>query len=99
MQNDLAALTVGRNITMPVDAPIFASMSDATSANGCMILSMRAITTLSNVCNRLQIRGEENASMGRLLTHFRDQVCSLKNEKQRAEKIAEESEEDERGNI
>ena len=70
MQNDLAALAVGRNITMPVDAPIFASMSDAASANGCMILSMRAITILSNVCNRLQVRGEENASMGQLLKHF-----------------------------
>ena len=80
MQNDLAALAVGRNITMPVDAPIFASMSDAASANGCMILGIRAITTLSNVCNRLQVRGEENASMGRLLTHFRDQVCTLRNE-------------------
>ena len=80
MQNDLTALAIGRNITMPVDAPIFASMSDAASANGCMILSMRAITTLSNVCNRLQIRGEENASMGRLLKHFRDQVYSLRNE-------------------
>ena len=80
MRNDLAALAVGRNITMPIDAPIFTSMSDAASANGCMILGIRAITTLSNVCNRLQARGEENASMGRLLTHFRDQVCTLRTE-------------------
>ena len=70
MQNDLAALVVGRNIIMPVHAPIFASISDATSANGCLILGIRAITTLSNVCNRLQVRGEENASIGRLLKHF-----------------------------
>ena len=80
MQNDLAALAVGRNITMPIDTPIFASMSDAASADGCLILGIRAITTLSNVCNRLQIRGEENASMGRLLKHFQEQVYSLRNE-------------------
>ena len=72
MQNDLAALAVGRNITMPVDAPIFVSMSDAASANGCLILGIRAITTLSNVCNRLQVREEENASMGWLLKHFQE---------------------------
>ena len=80
MQDDLAALAVGRNITMPVDAPIFASMSDAASANECLILGIRAITTLSNVCNRLRVRGEENASMGRLLQHFQEQVYSLRNE-------------------
>ena len=59
----------------------FSSMSDAASANGCMILGIRAITTLSNVCNRLQVRGEENASMGQLLKHFQEQaVYSLRNE-------------------
>ena len=70
MQNDLAALAVGRNITMPLDVLIFSSMSDAASANGCLILGISAITTLSNVYNRLQVRGKENASMGRLLKHF-----------------------------
>ena len=80
MQNDLTALAVGRNITMPEDAPIFATMTDTASANGCLILGIRAITTLSNVCNRLQVRGKENASMGRLLKHFQEQVYSLRNE-------------------
>ena len=70
MQNDLTALAVGRNITMPVDAPIFASMSDAASANGCMILSIIATTAFSNMCDRLRARGEENASMGRLQKYF-----------------------------
>lgn len=83
MQNDLTALAVGRNITMPMDAPIFGLMSDAASANGCMILGIRAITTLSNVCNRLQARGEENASMSRLLEHFRGQTYSLRGENRR----------------
>ena len=70
MQNDLTALAVGRNITMPEDAHIFSTMTDTASANGCLILGMRTITTLSNVCNRLRARGEENASMSRLLEHF-----------------------------
>ena len=80
MQNDLTVLAVERNITMSVDAPIFASMLDAASANRYMILGIRVITTLSNVCNRLQVRGEENASMGWLLKHFQEQVYSLRNE-------------------
>ena len=54
MQDDLIALAVGRNITMPEDAPIFSTMTDTASANGCLILGMRTITTLSNVCNRLR---------------------------------------------
>ena len=70
MQNDLTALAVGRNITRPEDTPIFATMTDTVSANGCLIIGMRTITTLSNVCNRLRARGEENASMSRLLEHF-----------------------------
>ena len=86
MQNDLTALAVGRNITMPVDAPIFASMSDAVSANGCMILSIRATTAFFNVCDRLWARGEENASMGRLLKYFREQVYSLRDENRGLEK-------------
>ena len=53
MQNDLTALAVGRNIIMPEDVPIFSTMTDTASANGCLILGMRTITTLSNVCNRL----------------------------------------------
>ena len=32
------------------------------------------------MCNRLQIRGKESASMGRLLKHFQEQVYSLRNE-------------------
>ena len=32
MQNDLTALVVGRNITMPEDTPIFTTMTDTTSA-------------------------------------------------------------------
>ena len=70
MQNDLIALAVGRNITMPADTPIFATMTDTASANGCLILGIRAITALSSLCNRLRARGEENASMSRLLEHF-----------------------------
>ena len=70
MQDDLTALVVGRNITIPEDAPIFSTMTDTASANRCLILGMRTITTLSNVCNMLRARGEENASMSRLLEHF-----------------------------
>ena len=80
MQDDLIALAVGRNITMPEDAPIFATMTDTASANGCLILGIRAITVLSSLCNRLRIRGEENASMSRLLEHFRERAYSLRNE-------------------
>ena len=54
MQNELTTLDVGRNITMSEDTPIFATMTDTTSVNGCLILGMRTITTLSNVCNRLR---------------------------------------------
>ena len=61
MQNDLTALAVGRNITMPEDIPVFVTMTDTASANGCLILGIRALTTLSNVCNRLRERGKENA--------------------------------------
>ena len=56
MQNDLTALAVGRNITMPEDIPVFATMTNTASANGCLILGIRALTTLSNVCNRLRER-------------------------------------------
>ena len=80
MQNDLTALAVGRNITMPEDIPVFATMTDTASANGCLILGIRALTTLSNVCNRLREREEEIASMGRLLDHFREQVYALRDE-------------------
>ena len=83
MQNDLTALAVGRNITMPEDAPIFSTMIDTASVNGCLILGMRTIATLSNVCNRLRARGEENASMSRLLEHFRDQTYSLREKNRR----------------
>ena len=83
MQNDLIALAVGRNITMSEDTPIFATMTDITSANGCLILGIRTITTLSSVCNRLRARGEENASMSRLLEHFREWAYSLRDENKR----------------
>ena len=68
---------------MPEDAPIFSTMTDTASVNGCLILGMRTITTLSNVCNRLRVRGEENASMSRLLEHFRDQAYLLRDENRR----------------
>ena len=86
MQNDLTALAVGRNITMPEDTPAFATMTDTALANGSLILGTRALTILSNVCNRLQERGEENASMGRLLDHFREQVYSLRAENRELKK-------------
>ena len=63
IQNDLTALAVGRNITMPVDASVFASMSDVALANGCMILSIRATTAFSNVCDSLWERRLEIVSL------------------------------------
>ena len=68
---------------MPEDTPIFATMTDTASANGCLILGIRTLTALSNVCNRLRTRGEENASMSRLLEHFWDQAYSLRDENRR----------------
>ena len=65
MQNDLIALAVGRNITMPVDAPILASTTNVTLANGCLILGIRATTSLSNVCNRLWEQRVEIVSLSR----------------------------------
>ena len=83
MQDDLTALAVGRNITMPEDVPIFSTMTDTASANGCLILGIRTITVLSSVCNRLRVREEENASKSRLLEHFREQAYSLRDENKR----------------
>ena len=95
MQNDLAVLAVGRNITMPIDAPIFASMSDAASANGCMILSIRASTAFSNVCDRLWEWRLVIVSLRLQRDELQKKVLALKVESRGAEKASEESEENE----
>ena len=86
MQNDLIALAVGRNITMPEDTPVFATMTDTALANGSLILGTRALTILSNVCNRLRERGEENVSMSRQLATSQEEVLALREENRKLKK-------------
>ena len=71
MQDDLTALAVGRNITMPEDASMFASATDADLANGSLILGVRVTTALSNVCHKLWERKVEVVSLSRQ----RDELC------------------------
>ena len=80
MRNDHAALAIGRNITMPEDASMFASATDADLANGSLILGVRATTALSNVCHKLWERKVEVVSLSRQRDELQEGVFTLKDE-------------------
>ena len=65
---------------MSEDAPTFASMSDAASTNECMILSIRATPTFSNVCQKLWERKVELVSLSRQRNELKEEVYTLKDE-------------------
>ena len=80
MQCDHAALAIGRNITMPEDVRMFASVTNADLANGSMILGVRAITALSNVCQKLWQRKVEIVSLSWRRDELQEKVYVLKDE-------------------
>ena len=80
MQCDHTALGIGRNITIPEDVHMFVLATHADLANGSMILGVRAITALSNVCQKLWQRKVEIALLSRRGDELQEDVYALKDE-------------------